>query len=343
MALFIWEGCHLTAADLGRLRERRRNGLAASGKARSAAAAAERVRRCRRALAPRYFGTPLGAACLGDSLALLRRLPDRCIDLILTSPPFALRRKKAYGNKDPDQYISWFMEYAQEFMRVLRTRGSLVIEIGGAWNRGQPTRALYHFQLLIALCQMQPRPFHLAQEFYWYNPAKLPTPAQWVTVERIRAKDAVNTIWWLSRSHRPVASNRRVLVPYGKAMRALLARGYNAGPRPSEHVISTKWARDNGGAIPPNILIVANTRSDDQYLRECREIGLRPHPARFPNEIPNFFIRFLTTPSALVLDPFAGSNVVGQEAERLGRRWIAMERSELYLQGASLRFPIRAP
>jgi len=265
-------------------------------------------------------------------------VPDACIDLILTSPPFALRRKKAYGNEDAESYQKWFMEFASEFRRVLRPRGSLVIDIGGTWTKGQPTRSLYHVQLLMALCEMRPRPFHLAQDFYWYNPAKLPTPAQWVTVERIRVKDAVDTIWWLAKSTRPNASNRRVLTPYKPAMQALLRNGYNAGPRPSEHVISDKWARDNQGAIPPNIIIAANTASNDRYLRRCREADIRPHPARFPSEVPSFFIRFLTTPGGLVLDPFAGSNVVGQEAERLGRRWIAMEKHEPYLRGATLRF-----
>jgi len=142
--------------------------------------------RCRASLPTPYFDTSMGAAYLGDALGLLRQVPESSVDLILTSPPFALRRKKAYGNKDPDQYIPWFMEFAYEFMRILRPRGSLVIDLGGAWNPGRPTRALYHFKLLIALCEMQPRPFHLAQEFYWYNPAKLPTPAQWVTLDRIR-------------------------------------------------------------------------------------------------------------------------------------------------------------
>jgi site-specific DNA-methyltransferase (cytosine-N4-specific) len=265
-------------------------------------------------------------------------LPDASIDLILTSPPFALRRKKAYGNEDAESYQKWFMEFASEFHRLLKPRGSVVIDIGGAWTRGQPTRSLYHIQLLVALCEMRPKPFYLAQEFYWYNPAKLPTPAQWVAVERIRVKDAVNNIWWLAKTRRPYANNRRVLTPYGPAMQALLKRGYNAGPRPSEHVISEKWARDNRGAIPPNIIIAANTASNDQYLRRCREAAIPPHPARFPLEVPNFFIRFLTVPGGIVLDPFAGSNVVGQEAEKLGRRWLAMEKHEAYLRGAALRF-----
>lgn len=294
--------------------------------------------RCVETLPAPYTRTAWGAAYLGDSLDLLRKMPRESVDLILTSPPFALRRRKAYGNVDPDRYLAWFLEFGREFHRVLKRRGSLVIDIGGAWNKGQATRSLYHFKLLIALCEIQPKPFYLAQEFYWFNPAKLPTPAQWVTVKRVRAKDAVNNIWWLSKSAEPTADNRRVLTPYTQAMRNLLRRGYNAGPRPSEHNISLKWGRDNGGAIPPNLIIAANTRSNGPYLRRCRETDTQPHPARFPDEIPSFFIRFLTTPGALVVDPFAGSNVTGQEAEKLQRHWIAIERNEVYLRGAAFRF-----
>ena len=298
----------------------------------------EQYQRCVKALPAPYTKTHWGAAYLGDSLDMLRRMPRDSVDLILTSPPFALRRRKAYGNVDADTYLAWFLEFAHEFHRVLKPRGSLVVDIGGAWTKGEPTRSLYHFKLVIALCEMEARPFHLAQEFYWFNPAKLPTPAQWVTVRRIRAKDAVNNIWWLSKSTRPNANNRRVLTPYTEAMRNLLRRGYNAGPRPSEHNISLKWRRDNGGAIPPNLIAAANTRSNGPYLRRCRETDTRPHPARFPDEIPSFFIRFLTTPGAVVLDPFAGSNVTGQEAEKLRRYWVAIEQNELYLRGAAFRF-----
>ncbi|MBM3473904.1 MAG: site-specific DNA-methyltransferase [Armatimonadetes bacterium] len=275
----------------------------------------------------------------GDALEVLRGLPDASVNLVVTSPPFALRRKKAYGNVSPDQYKGWFIDFAREFWRLLAPDGSLVIDIGGAWTRGLPTRSLYHFKLLIALCEeLGEQSFHLAQEFYWYNPAKLPTPAEWVTVRRIRVKDSVNTIWWLSKSPQPDADNRRVLRPYTKSMRKLLKGGYNAGPRPSEHVISTKWAVDRGGAIPSNLITVANTRSGGSYLTGCRAADLRPHPARFPDELPRFFIQFLTRPGAVVLDPFAGSNVTGQEAERLGRYWIAVEREQEYLLGSRFRF-----
>ena len=104
----------------------------------------------------------------------------------MTSPPFGLVRKKDYGNVDADEYVDWFRPFAAAFHRVMKGDASLVIDIGGAWNKGYPTRNLYHFKLLIMLCEEVG--FHLAQDFYWWNPSKLPTPAEWVTVRRIRVK-----------------------------------------------------------------------------------------------------------------------------------------------------------
>lgn len=286
-----------------------------------------------------YYQTALGAAYLGDARDLTRALPDECVDLIVTSPPFALQRKKEYGNVDASEYTAWFAGFAGEFWRVLRQDGSLVLHIGGSWNEGQPTRSLYHMELLLHLCRGLQSRFFLAQEFYWFNPARLPTPAEWVTVRRIRVKDAVDHIWWLSKTPYPKADNRKVLKAYSQSMKDLLKRGYVPRLRPSGHDISTKFGRDNGGAIPPNLLTIANTESNSYYLRACEAAGLRPHPARYPIGIPDFFIRFLTSPGEVVLDPFGGSNVTGEAAQALRRYWLCFELVEKYLKGSKFRFP----
>src|SRR5690242_13130568 len=197
---------------------------------------------------PTYV-TATGAAYAGDSREVLGLLPSRSVNAIITSPPYALHFKKSYGNPTPDDYLEWFLGFAPEFRRVLREDGSLVIEIGGAWNPGLPTRSVYHFELLVRL--VKEAGFHLAEEFFWFNRARMPSPAEWVNVQRIRVKDAVTPIWWLSPSPRPRASNRSVLRPYSSDMRLLLKNGYNRGKRPSGHV-AKKFERDNGGAIPPN-------------------------------------------------------------------------------------------
>jgi DNA modification methylase len=291
----------------------------------------------RAAHSPAYYETETGGIFLGDALDVLaNQLTEHSVDLIMTSPPFGLVRKKQYGNADADEYTEWFRPYALEFKRVLKENGSLVIDIGGSWIPGQPTRSLYHFKLLIMLCEEFG--FHLAQEFYWWNPSKLPTPAEWVTVRRIRVKDAVNCIWWLSPTPWPRASNRRVLQPYSTSMRDLLRNGYRAKKRPSGHDISKKFVIDNGAAIPPNLIALPNTDSNGYYLRYCREHGIEPHPARFPGELPEYFVRMLTDSGDLVVDPFAGSCVTGEVCERLGRRWICVEVREEYLKGALARF-----
>ena len=162
--------------------------------------------------------------------------------------------------------------------------------------------------------------------------------SEWVTVRRVRVKDAVNCVWWLSKTPWPKASNRRVLVPYSKAMKSLLKNGYKPRKRPSGHDIGTKFATDNHAAIPPNLLAVPNTESNSRYLRYCKEHDLPQHPARFPSDVPEFFIRMLTDPKDLVFDPFAGSCVTGEVADRLRRAWVCCETSEDYLAGAIGRF-----
>ena len=280
------------------------------------------------------YKTPLGRAYHADALDVLRQLPDDSVSLVVTSPPFALIRQKAYGNVTAEAYIDWFWPFAEEIYRVLKPDGSFVLEIGGAWNSGSPTRSLYQYELVIRLCQM----FHLAQDFYWFNPSRLPSPAEWVTIKRTRVKDSVNPLWWLSKSEHPHADNRQVLQPYSKSMRRLLRDGYDVAMRPSQHEIGPHFRRDNGGAIPPNLMSVPNTKSNELYLRRCREAAIAPHPARFPYEVPEFFVRFLTSEGQLVYDPFAGSNITGAAAEALGRRWISTEIRADYVEGSRLRF-----
>ena len=283
-----------------------------------------------------YYRTPFGTAYLGDSLKLLPAIPDASVQAIITSPPFALRRKKRYGNPPESEYVEWFLRFADEFKRVLKDDGSLVIEIGGAWLKGSPTRSIYQFELLVALVRRMG--FHLAEEFYWVNTANLPTPAQWVTVERTRVKDDVTPIWWLSKTERPKAENKRILKKYSASMQKLLASGSNQGRRPSGHVFGRKFDFNNGGAIPPNMIETSNTTSNDGYLNYCREHEFEIHPARFPRDVPEFFVRFLTEPGDLVLDPFAGSNMTGAVCEDLGRSWAAIELSPKYLDGSVGRF-----
>jgi site-specific DNA-methyltransferase (cytosine-N4-specific) len=286
-------------------------------------------------IAPAY-STRRGAVYRGDALDLLRAMPDESVNLVLTSPPYALEFKKEYGNQPQGKYVEWFLPFGEEVRRVLRTDGSFVVNVGGAWQKGHPIRSLYHFRLLLELVETVG--FFLAQEIYWHNPAKMPTPAEWVNVQRIRVKDSVEPCWWLSKTERPKASNLDVLVPYSDDMIRLIDRGFRPKKRPSGHLAKPTWQKDLGGAIPGNVLTMGNNDSNGRYIAMLTARGLKVHPARFPVQLPEWFIRFLTEPGDVVLDIFGGSMTTGWAAERLDRAWIGFELSDEYVEASRLRF-----
>lgn len=288
-----------------------------------------------RDLTPAYT-TRRGAAYAGDSLDLLKAMPDGSVNLVVTSPPYALEFKKAYGNEAQDTYIPWFVPFAREVQRVLTDDGSFVVNVGGAWRKGHPVRSLYHFKLLIELVDTVG--FHLAQEVFWHNPAKVPAPAEWVTVQRIRVKDSIEPCWWLSKTERPKANNRNVLTPYSPDMVRLIERGFTAKTRPSGHRATKSWATDQGGAIPGNVLNMGNNDSNGRWLSLLNAKGLTVHPARFPVQLPEWFIKLLTDPDDVVIDIFGGSMTTGWAAERLGRRWLGFELSPGYVAASRWRF-----
>ena len=260
------------------------------------------------------------------------------IDLVFTSPPFPLNRKKKYGNLQGQAYIDWLASFAPTFRTLLKPRGSIVMEVGNAWEPGRPVMSTLALRALLSF--LDKGNLVLCQQFIYHNPARLPGPAQWVTVERIRVKDSYSHLWWMASTDRPKATNRRILQPYSESMLNLLkTKKYNSGARPSEHHIGkTSFFRKHKGAIPSNVITLANTQANSAYLNYCRMKNLTPHPARMPTGLVEFFIKFLTKPGDLVLDPFAGSNTTGAAAEALGRKWISIELDKGYAKGSYGRF-----
>ena len=289
-----------------------------------------------------YF-TEFGQCICGDSLQELAKLENGSVNLVVTSPPFALQRKKAYGNEEQDNYVDWLCQFARLVYDKLCDDGSFVIDIGGAYEKGEPSYSLYQFRVLIKM--VDEIGFKLAQPFYWHNPSALPAPIEWVNKRKLRAKTSVNTIWWLCKNPRECKADvRNVLTPYSSRMKNLIEHPDNyikgdSVERPSGHVLTiSSWAKDNGGAIPPNMLQYPNSESNSQYLRYCKHCGIKGHPARFPASIPEFFIKFLTTEGDLVIDIFGGSNTTGMVAESLKRHWKTYEVSQEYVAASSFRF-----
>jgi len=288
------------------------------------------------------YKTQLGKMYIGDAKQILQsRLLNKSkgkVQLIFTSPPFPLNRKKKYGNKQGEEFIEWLSGFAPIFRDFLTDNGSIVIEMGNSWETGKPVMSTLGLRSMLSF--LDKGEFNLCQQFVCYNPARLPSPAQWVNVERIRVKDAFTHVWWYSPTDRPKADNRRILKEYSAPMRKLLSsQKYNSGKRPSEYNIGkTSFLKNNEGAIPPNVIILANTCATDTYQAYCRKQNLPIHPSRMQTGLAEFFIKFLTEPNDIVLDPFAGSNTTGATAEQLGRQWISIEVQEKYVTGSYGRF-----
>ena len=285
------------------------------------------------------YQTKLGAAYCGDSRELITELADDSVNLVLTSPPFALQRQKDYRELAQHEYVDWLSGFAEALIPKLKNDGSLVIDLGGAYEKGTPSRSLYNFRVLLKLCD--DLGYTLAQDFYWHNPSKLPSPIEWVNKRKLRAKDTVNTVWWFSKTPWPKADVSKVLAEYSDRMKKLLQDPeafYTPKVRPSGHDIGAAFGKDNGGAIPANLLQIPNSESNGVYLGACKALGIKAHPARFPAKLPQFFIRMLTEPRDLVVDIFAGSNTTGMVAEQEGRRWMGFDERRDFLAASAFRF-----
>lgn len=289
------------------------------------------------------YVTDFGQAIIGDSIDVLTTLADGTVNLVITSPPFALEgRKKVYGNYEGGEYIEWLLRFGKLVYSKLTSDGSFVIDLGGVYNKGTPTYSLYQYRVLIRLCDEIG--FFLAQPFFWHNPSALPSPIEWVNKRKLRAKNSVNTVWWLSKTEWPKACVSNVLSPYSSRMERLISHPEEFVPaegteRPSGHVMGkSSWAKDNGGAIPPNLLQISNSESNSKYLRYCKALSIKGHPARFPSALPEFFVKLLTDENDFVIDIFGGSSTTGEVCENLRRKWLTIELNQEYVAASSLRF-----
>jgi hypothetical protein len=107
------------------------------------------------------------------------------------------------GNTVEDDYLEWLLSFARALKPKLADTGSFVIDIGPAYRRGEPARTLVQWKFLIRV--VEELGYSLAQECYWQNPSKLPTPIEWVNKRQLRLKDPVNTVWWFGKTAWPKA------------------------------------------------------------------------------------------------------------------------------------------
>lgn len=292
----------------------------------------------RRGIIITFFDTDAGI-CLAmnaeDASAVVER---GSIQALISSPPFPLNTQKAYGGlRDTATWLRWMTELAEGWKDLLAPTGSLILQLGDAYYRGSPTLSPYIERLTLAL--IDDLGYHLAGRLYWENPNAC-APMEWVAVRRVRVRPSTTPVLWFSKNEHCKANNRNVLKPYAEStIKRTLGRPSAPTKRPSGYDMGHwSWARDNGGAIPGNLIRASNTSSNDRYRRLSRAHGLPLHPATMPGELANFLIRLTTDPGDIVMDPFFGSGTTGEQAEILGRRFIGIERSLAYLTGAAFRF-----
>ena len=284
------------------------------------------------------FVTDQGVMLWGEAEAAIAVVEDDSIDLFLGSLPYPDQRKPYEGQLSGREQTDWVLTLAERVRPKLRESGSMVLNLAAPFERGAPAESTWIHRLVLRM--VDELGLTLCQTLYWHNPAKLPSPAEWVCLRRERLVPDVEPVLWFAKHPHPYADNAAVLRPYSRAMRRRLAAGGEAGTvRPSGHVLAPgAFSSDNGGAIAGALLSAANTDSNSHYFRRCRESGLPPHPARFPPELPERVIGFLTPPAGLVADLFSGSGETAAAAERLGRRWIACDLSLTYVRGSSFHF-----
>lgn len=283
------------------------------------------------------FETPMGKALWAQAEAALGTIENDSLQLILTSPPYPLVRKKEYQREDTQNYLSWLTSLAEGWLGKLKDDGSLVLNLSDCWNKKEPTLNLYQERLLLEL--VDKIGYHLIQRLYWHSPSKIPS-SHWVTIKKYRLNNSVEHLFWLGKSPEPKTHIERVLKPYGASMRrSLAAGGDRRTERPSSHGgTQNGFGLDRGGSIPFTLQSWTHAASQGGYFSFCRNNNLPIHPARFPKELPEFCVNLLSDPGDTVYDPFSGSGTTAATCEKLERKWIASERSLSYLQGSLGRF-----
>lgn len=274
---------------------------------------------------------------VGDCEAIMKEMPARSVDLVVTSPPYADQRD--YGNStasiDPEQYVAWFLPKAKQIYRILKTDGSFVLNINDKVVDGY--QHLYVFELVVKLCKEVG--FHLVRDYIWYNPAT--PPNVYSRGGYGRTKKSHEYCFWFAKGKNWTFNLDPIRKPYSKDMQKYLegkGKGNrNQNIRPSTHNFDCEkvWS-NNGGSDPGSVIELANTSSNDMFIKLCKEKGIA-HPARFPEKLAEFFVLSGSEEGDIVLDPFSGSGTTAAVAAKHWRQWIGIDISADYCELAKSR------
>lgn len=288
------------------------------------------------------FSTDLGIAIWGSNRDVFTRL-DLPITLCVTSPPYPLRRARAYGNPTVTDYVDFICQALEPIIHQLVPGGSICLNLGNdIFEAGSPARTLYRERTLIALCER----FGLAvmDTLIWNNPTRPPGPLEWSSKKRVQLNATWEAVLWLTNDpHRVKADNRRVLRPHTPRHHQLLTREV---PRPRTYYADgahqlrpNSFSRMTAGAIPRNLLTIPHDCPETRaYRRHAAELGVPPHGAIMPIALARFLIQFLSQPDDWVVDPFCGRGTIGQACQELHRRFVCTDIVYEYLRAGAESF-----
>lgn len=243
-----------------------------------------------------------------------------CIDLIVTSPPYADRRKNTYGGIAPDEYVEWFLPIAAELKRVLKPTGSFILNIKEPVVDGE--RHTYVIELVLAL---RKQGWLWTEEYCWHK--KNSYPGKWPN----RFRDSWEPCFHFTRQKKFSMYQEAVMVPMGAWAKTRLRNLSATDKSRDESRVQSGFGKNvsnwvgRNKAYPTNVLHMATESSNTG------------HSAAFPVELPAWFIKLFTVEGDVVLDPFLGSGTTAVAAKNLGRQYVGIEKEAEYLAIAEKR------
>jgi len=248
---------------------------------------------------------------------MLQKIPTNSVDLIITSPPYANNRRKTYDGVTPKKYVQWFLPISAELNRVLKPRGSFVLNIKEIAKNGE--RTTYVLELIL---EMRKQGWLWTEEYIWHK--KNSFPGKWPN----RFRDAWERCLHFTKKTNFKMYQDAVMVPIGDWAESRL-KNLSGGDliRNDSKVLSgfaknvSNWViRDK--VYPSNVL---------HFATVCSNVN---HSAAFPKELPSWFIKLFTRKGDVVMDPFMGVGTTALAAKELNRHFIGAENNRKYYNHA---------
>ena len=254
--------------------------------------------------------------------------PNNSVDLIITSPPYANKRKKSYGGIRPDDYVEWFLPIAKQLKRILKRKGSFILNI-----KEHPINGERHTYVIELILELKKQGWRWVEEYCWYK--KNSFPGKWSN----RFRDSWERCLHFTKHKDFKMYQDAVKIPIGdwtnkrfKTMNKNDFIRYSSGNNKHLSKRVANWLKKKK-VYPHNVVIFEDEHFTKSPLNiiELPVERTRNHSAAFPIELPSWFIKLFTRKGNVILDPFIGSGTTALSCILLDRHFIGIEIVEDYL------------